>query len=87
MLHMSPTVTKRSKTFSFEVRAAESFRHARTITKPFGALDQVINWCKSECTAEWRWQVIDVSSDLRPGQYIFYFDSDRDCAAFSIQWC
>jgi len=50
-------------------------------------LDRVIDWCKSECTGDWRWELVDVSSDISPGQYIFYFDSDRDCAAFSLQWC
>ena len=79
-MSMSTVLAKRSKTFSFELRAAEIF-------KPFGALDPVINWCKSECTSEWRWELVTVSSDISPGQYIFYFDSDRDCAAFSLQWC
>ena len=86
-MSMSTVLAKRSKTFSFELRAAESFQHSRKISKPFGALDTVIDWCKSECTGEWRWELVAVSSDISPGQYIFYFDSDRDCAAFSLQWC
>jgi hypothetical protein len=74
-------------TVPYQVRNKESFQHTRKIIKPFGALDRVIDWCKSECTGDWRWELVDVSSDTSPGQYIFYFDSDRDCAAFSLQWC
>lgn len=71
----------------YQHREKSSFQHTREITRPFGCLDQVIEWCKSECTGEWRWQVIDVSSDIRPGLYVFYFDSDRDCTAFCLKWC
>ena len=67
-------------------RSRESFRYAREITKPFGELDRVIDWCKTEMVGDWRWQLVDVSSDCRPGRYIFYFDSERDCFAFTLQW-
>jgi hypothetical protein len=30
--------------------------------------------------------LIDVSTDRRPGTYKFYFDSERDCVAFVLQW-
>lgn len=68
------------------IRLGESFRHAREISKPFGQIDPVIDWCKTETVGDWRWQVIDTSSDRRPGRYIFYFDSDRDAAAFALYW-
>ena len=68
------------------IRLGESFRHAREIARPFGQIDPIIDWCKSEMTGEWRWQVIDTSSDRRPGRYIFYFDSERDYFAFTMQW-
>jgi hypothetical protein len=68
------------------IRLGESFNHAREITRPFGQIDRVIEWCKTELVDEWRWQVIDTSSDRRPGRYIFYFDSDRDAAAFALFW-
>lgn len=68
------------------IRNKESFKHAFEITKPFGGLDQVIAWCKSEMTGDWRWQVVEMSSDIRPGRYIFYFDTDRDAVAFKLQW-
>ena len=67
-------------------RNQESFLYSREITKPFGELDRVIDWCKTEMVGDWRWQLVDVSSDCRPGRYIFYFDSERDCFAFTLQW-
>jgi hypothetical protein len=72
---------------SFEhYRDGTSFRFQREITKPFGDLDDILAWCKSELSGDWRWQLIDVSTDLRPGTYKFYFDSERDCVAFVLQW-
>jgi len=70
----------------FEIRLGDSFRHAREIHKPFGELDRVLAWCKTELVGEWRWQLIDVSTDKRPGRYIFYFDSERDYFAFTLYW-
>ena len=67
-------------------RDRASFNHAHEIIKPFGQIEQVIDWCKSECTDEWRWQLVEISSDRRPGRYIFYFDSERDCLAFVMKW-
>lgn len=67
-------------------RNRESFRYVREITKPFGELDRVIDWCKTEMVGDWRWQLVDVSSDQRPGRYIFYFDSERDYFAFTLYW-
>jgi hypothetical protein len=67
-------------------RDRNSFNHAQEISKPFGMLELVLDWCKEELTSEWRWQLIEVSSDRRPGRYIFYFDSERDCLAFTMKW-
>jgi hypothetical protein len=69
-----------------QIRDRESFRYAREITKPFGTIDSVINWCKAELEGEWRWQLIDMSSDVRPGRYCFFFDSERDFCAFTLKW-
>jgi hypothetical protein len=66
-------------------RDRNSFNHAQEISKPFGVLESVLDWCKEELTSEWRWQLIEVSSDRRPGRYIFYFDSERDCLAFTMK--
>jgi hypothetical protein len=70
----------------FEIRLGDSFNYAREIRKPFGELDRVLAWCKTELTGEWRWQLVDVSTDQRPGRYIFYFDSERDHFAFTLYW-
>lgn len=68
------------------IRIAESFGHACEITKPYGVIESVLAWCKSEMTEDWRWQMIEMSSDRRPGRYIFYFDSERDYLAFMLKW-
>jgi hypothetical protein len=70
----------------FEIRKGDSFSHAREIHKPFGELDRVLAWCKTELLDEWRWQLVEVSTDKRPGRYIFYFDSERDYFAFTLYW-
>ena len=71
---------------TLQIRPGESFRYAHEIFKPYGELDRILAWCKTELTDEWRWQLIDGSSDRRPGRYIFYFDSERDCFAFVLHW-
>jgi len=68
------------------MRDKDSFDYAKEISKPFGILEHVLDWCKEELVGEWRWQLIDVSTDRKPGRYIFYFDSERDCLAFTIKW-
>jgi len=70
----------------YQIRDKESFAYAKEISKPWGGIDLVLAWCKTELLGEWRWQLVDVSSDTRPGLYIFYFDSDRDCCAFTMKW-
>jgi hypothetical protein len=68
------------------IRLGESFSHAQEIARPFGQIDRIIEWCKTELIGDWRWQVVTTSSDRAPGRYIFYFDSDRDAAAFALFW-
>jgi hypothetical protein len=67
-------------------RTRESFNHAQEIVKPFGMIEQVLDWCKHELRAEWRWQLITMSSDIAPGRYIFFFDDERDYLAFVLKW-
>jgi hypothetical protein len=69
-----------------QIRDGESFAYAREIHKPFGHIDRILEWCKAELQDEWRWQLVDATSDQRPGRYIFYFDSERDWFAFTMQW-
>ena len=68
------------------IRFGESFDYAQEIFRPFGQIDRIIEWCKTELVGDWRWQVVTSSSDRAPGRYIFYFDSDRDAAAFALFW-
>lgn len=68
-------------------RAKESFNHAVEIHQPFGGLDSVIDWCKeADMAGEWRWQLVQVSTDHTDGRYIFYFDNERDYCAFLLKW-
>ena len=67
-------------------RCRDSFNHAQEIYKESGILEHVLDWCKEELTADWRWQLIEVSSDRRPGRYCFFFDSERDYLAFVMKW-
>jgi len=68
-------------------RTQDSFAHARTISKPWGDLESVLTWCKTELVEDWRWQLIDMASGQQAGRYIFYFDSDRDAMVFALKWC
>lgn len=67
-------------------REKESFAHAQAIEKKYGTLGDVLDWCKTELTDDWRWQMVEMSATDRPGRYIFYFDSERDCLAFTLKW-
>jgi len=67
-------------------RSRESFLFAQEIVKAWGGLEPVLEWCKAELKGEWRWQLIDLSSDIRPGRYIFYFDREAEYLAFVIKW-
>ena len=68
------------------IRQQDSFQHACRIQKKYGILDGILSWCKTSLTSEWRWQLISVSSNDGPGDYIFYFDSERDYLAFVMKW-
>jgi hypothetical protein len=49
-------------------------------------LEEILAWAKESLSTEWRWQLVTVSSNDRPGEYIFYFDSERDYLAFIMKW-
>lgn len=68
-------------------RSRESFSFAREVVRAWGGLEPILAWCRTEILGDWRWQLVDMSSDIRPGRYIFYFDSERDCLAFTMKWC
>ena len=67
-------------------RDRESFHYAHEIVKPFGVIETVLNWCKSELREDWRWQLIEMSSDIKPGRYCFFFDDEKDYCAFLMKW-
>ena len=67
-------------------RNRDSFNHAVEIHQPFGGLDNVIAWCKENMDHDWRWQLVQVSSDHADGRYLFYFDNERDYCAFLLKW-
>ena len=71
---------------NYTIRDRESFSFACEISKPFGALDAVLDWCKSELRYDWRWQLIKQSSDIQPGRYCFFFDNERDYLCFLLKW-
>jgi len=70
----------------YKFREKDSFLYTKEIVKPFGLIDPIIAWCKTELQSDWRWQLIEVSSDTRPGRYCFFFDSERDFCAFTLKW-
>lgn len=67
-------------------RDKSSFHHAHEIVKPFGVIETVLAWCKSELQHDWRWQLLEMSSDIKPGRYCFFFDNERDYLAFVMKW-
>ena len=69
-----------------DFRSGESFAHACEIQKPWGVIDDIIAWCKAELQDDWRWQLVDTSTDQRPGRYVFYFDNNKDYFAFVLKW-
>jgi len=70
---------------NFVIRDKEGFNHAKEISKPFGGLEEIIIWCKSELVEDWRWQMVEMSLNTKC-RYIFYFDSERDYLAFIMKW-
>lgn len=68
------------------MRDRDSFDHAHEIIKPVGVLESVLDWCKSELRGEWRWQLLEISSDMKPGRYCFFFDNEREYLAFLMKW-
>jgi len=85
VLHSTSTVNTTTNVLPAS-RTGSSFVRSIEIQCPWGGIDSVLNWCHQELAAEWRWQVLEMSSDIKPGKYIFYFDSERDCCAFTLKW-
>lgn len=62
------------------------FRFYQEIEKGAGIIDEVVDWCKSEISTEWRWQLLELSSSSRPGKYRFFFETERDYCSFLLKW-
>lgn len=85
---MNPTVQQTTDDANplTSFRLSNSFAFSKKIVKSYGTLDKILDWCRQELADEWRWEIVEQSGDIRPGQYVFYFDSDRDACAFSLSW-
>ena len=75
-----------TKDDQYHIREKDSFKHAFELIKISGVIDEVLDWSKAEIANEWRWQLIESSSNTRPGRYIFYFDDSKDYLAFILKW-
>lgn len=84
--HQQPQSRAKQVVNELTTRDKSTFNHAREITKSWGLLEPILEWCKMECQEEWRWQLIEMSTDTKPGRYIFYFDSERDFLGFVLKW-
>lgn len=65
---------------------ALNLRHRAEISKPFGVLDIVLEWCRDHLQSEWRWTLTQPSTDLCPGLYVFYFVDEHDYLMFVLRW-
>ena len=54
-----------------------------SISIPWGELQQVIDWCDSNCTQMWRFAIITDAGE-QSGNYRFEFDSDKDFVKFML---
>jgi len=67
-----------------ESRERKSFLHSCEINKKLGTLDCMLDWCRTELLSDWRWELVGSGDDQ--WHYIFYFDTERDLFAFTLQW-
>lgn len=65
---------------------ALNLRFRAEISKPFGVLDTVLEWCREHLQSEWRWTLTQPSTNLFPGQYEFYFADEHDYLVFVLRW-
>jgi hypothetical protein len=68
------------------IKPKEGYNHAYKIVKSFGVIEIILDWCKRELPNEWRWQLVEVSTHSKNGEYIFYFDSEKDYLSFIMKW-
>ena len=51
--------------------------HSVDIFIPFGKLGSMLDWCKTNCSGDWKFSE---ESDF----YTFYFENPQDCVTFKI---
>lgn len=68
------------------ILATQGFNYAIRLVKPAGVIEQILDWTKRMIPNEWRWQLVETSDRTHNGEYIFYFDSERDYLAFIMKW-
>ena len=67
---------------------AKDYGYKVTIEKPYGRLDNVIDWCATELDeSNWRLALTETSTKSQPGLYTFYFNNEKDRIAFTLKWC
>lgn len=54
------------------------------ITLGYGVLKPTIEWCKRNCTSEWKFTEDGNTIDDWQRKYTFYFESERDYVAFTL---
>lgn len=62
--------------------------YSTTIDLPYGDLKKVMEWCKKNCLADWKFSP-GIPHAIEHGQiyaesYKFYFESERDYVAFMV---
>lgn len=70
----------------YYVLPKQGFNFATRLVKPAGVIEQILDWTKREIPTEWRWQLIETSDRTHNGEYIFYFNDERDYLAFIMKW-
>jgi len=50
----------------------------------FGNLSVMIDWCQQHCESNWCYDIKDLAGK-NPGQYVFFFESEKDLVNF-ILW-
>ena len=91
---MQTAVTSTSKNTTLNQIVVENyngnkqvFNYACEVSKPSGVLDTILTWCREEMQdSGWKWQLRYNSTPFSNGQYIFYFNSERDYLSFVLRW-
>lgn len=64
----------------------QRLHHKVSVQFPFGELDPVIKWSKSNLHGLWKWEMIQMPGGHAKGKYIFHFEDDKDLEVFCLRW-